>query len=89
MEKPNDLKKYRCHVFRGWRMKTEGDTTWRFPKDFDMEIKRDGYYKVWYDYHDTADPSDTSSTYVVRYVEKIPKIIMELKKVIDDFLEEK
>ena len=87
MKKPDNLKNYSHDVFRGFEMKTEGDTTWNFSKDFDIKIENDAYYKVWYHYHDAADPADTSTSYYVVYAEKIPSSIMKLKKAFEDFLE--
>ena len=51
-----------------------GDPTyWNYTnKSVEKEIKDDSLYKVWFTYHDSADPCDSTTSYCVYYVEEVP-----------------
>ena len=63
-----------------------GDPTyWSYTiKSVEKKIKDDSLYKVWYTYHDSADPYDSTTSYCVYYVEEVPiakrELISFLKK---------
>lgn len=53
---------------------TYGDEeSWYFLKGVKSKIKDDTLYKIWYRYHDAADPMDSSCSYSVYYIEEINK----------------
>ena len=79
MEKPADsvLSTLTWGLRYGYEMHDEryhaGETTWRFPKEVEGKITDDGLYRIWYKRHDPADPSDTSVSYTVYYMEEVKK----------------
>lgn len=46
------------------------ETTWSFPKGIKEKIEDNKKYLVYYDFHDSADSSDTSIHYKVYYIEE-------------------
>lgn len=66
-----------------------------FPNGVKEKIKDDEYYKVWFHYHDAADPMDSSCSYHIVYIEVCRQDIKEyliLKEKMDkayvDYLKE-
>ena len=63
-----------------------GDPTyWTYTKEsVEKKVKDDSLYKVWFTYHDSADPYDSTTSYCVFYVEEVPiekrELISFLKK---------
>ena len=51
---------------------------WYFPKGIQEKIKDDQLYLVWYNFHDSSDPMDSSCSYEVYYIEKTPKHIQNM-----------
>ena len=46
--------------------------TWNYPnKRIEKKIEDDKQYKVWADYHDAADPMDSSCSYTIIYIEEV------------------
>ena len=53
---------------------TYGDEeSWYFPHGVKKQLKDNTLYKIWYRYHDAADPMDSSCSYTVYYIEEINK----------------
>lgn len=48
---------------------------WHFPKGIKEKIEDNQLYLVWYHFHDASDPQDSSCSYTVYYIEKVPKDI--------------
>lgn len=76
-----DLRKgsYYKGIFYGRQMHTHdvGNVyhdieTWRYPdKQIEKKIESNKQYKVWADYHDAADPMDSSRSYTIIYIEEV------------------
>ena len=47
------------------------ETTWTLPKEVRGKVDEDKLYRIWYKYHDAADPCDTSTHYTVYYMEEV------------------
>ena len=66
-------------IFDGWRMHTHDlrnvyhdIETWIYPnKQIENKIEDNKQYKVWADYHDAADPMDSSCSYTIIYIEEV------------------
>ena len=56
---------------------------WYFPKGVESKIKDDTLYRIWYRYHDAADPMDSSCSYAVYYIEEINNEKDELIKFLE------
>lgn len=50
---------------------------WYFPKGIKEKIEDNQLYLIWYHYHDASDPQDSSCSYHVYYIERVPKEIQE------------
>ena len=51
---------------------------WYFPNGIKYRIKDDQLYLVWYHYRDASDPQDSSCSYSVYYIERVPRHIQEM-----------
>ena len=94
MEKPEDLT-WRNRIFTGCEIHTceprySDPTYWYYPEGVEDKVNNNKHYRVWYTWKDTADPTDTTTWYYVKYIEEIPeeniKFIEELKKIVKDLL---
>lgn len=76
-----DLRKgaYYIGTCYGWSMHTRdvGNVyhdieTWHYPNEqIEKKIEDNKRYKVWADYHDAADPMDSSCSYTIIYIEEV------------------
>lgn len=57
---------------------------WYFPKG--VKIEKDKQYKVWYTYHDAADPADMSCSQHVFYIEEINSEKSQIIKLLKETL---
>lgn len=60
-------------ILYGRDMKTERETlyetVWTLPKG--VVVKDDTRYEIWYTWHDSADPSDSSTYYRVYFIKEL------------------
>ena len=68
MKRPDNLEICNCSMFFGYQIKDSENRIWTFPDDFDIEIKNDEKYVVYYLYHDSADNWDSTTYYDVQYM---------------------
>jgi hypothetical protein len=63
-------------------------TYWRYPNGVEEKIEDDKTYKVWFDYRDAADPYDSTTWYLVKYIEEVPDDKIALIKYLEKLLKE-
>lgn len=56
----------------GYQLENDEDTYYIFPKGVKEKIKRDGRYRIYYKWHDSADSSDSTTWYHIFYIEELP-----------------
>lgn len=61
---------------------------WYFPEGIKNKIKDEQLYLVWYHYRDASDPQDSSCSYSVYYIEKVPKEIQDKLETMKSFEKE-
>ena len=86
------LDNMRHDVFWGCNIKTTrfgaDETVWTYPEGVEDKIDDDRAYKLWYTWHDAADPADLSTYHHVYYIEEVPygkkRFLQLIKQLIAD-----
>lgn len=86
------LDNLRHDIFKGSHMRTyrfgADENVWTFPDDLKEKIEDDKDYKVWYTWHDAADPADMSTYHHVYYIEEVSAgkmaVVQFLKQLISE-----
>lgn len=95
LEKPSEyeLKYLSTDISKGKFIKSRfpeysDPTYWRYPNGVEEKIEDDKTYKVWFDYRDAADPCDSTTWYLVKYIEEVPDDKIALIKYLEKLLKE-
>ena len=63
-------------------------TYWCYPNGVEEKIEDDKTYKFWGEYRDAADPCDSTTWYLVKYIEEVPDDKISLIKYLEKLLKE-
>lgn len=85
MKKPEDLMGISRKFFYGREMEDYITNSvyndwcrFYFPKGVKEKLDPDKLYKVCYEFHDAADPMDSSCNYSIKYIEEVPQDILDV-----------